>query len=123
MRARYTYLKANRTETWYRQNRPAMLAGDIEAEAAASRAWDIDTAVSLSYHAAGRTTDLNPDSPSLIIRADPSDAIDDDAAVQLERRGFTVRTMRGVGHAVWYGRVPEFVSLITNWLTDQGRTR
>lgn len=90
LRARYAHLKANRTERWYRQNRPAMLVGDIEAETAGSRAWDIDTAVSLSCHAAGRTTDLNSDIPSLIIRADPSDAIDDDAGVQLERRGFTV---------------------------------
>lgn len=65
VRARYARLKANCTETWYRQNRPAMLAGDIEAEAAASRAWDVDTAVSLSWHAAGRTTDLSPDIPSL----------------------------------------------------------
>lgn len=123
LRARYADMKAERTETWYRQNRPSMLAGDTDAEAAASRAWDVDTAVSLSWHAAGRTTDLSPDIPSLIIRAEPSDAVDSHAAVALQRRGFTVRSMHGAGHAVWPSRVPEFVSLITEWLTDQGRTR
>ena len=55
VRARYARLKASRIEAWCRKNRPAMLAGDIEAEAAASRAWDIDTAVSLSCQVAGRT--------------------------------------------------------------------
>lgn len=123
LRARYAQMKASRTGTWYRKNRPAMLAGDIEAETAARTAWDIDTAVSLSWHAAGRTIDLSPDFPSLVIRADPSDAIDNDAAAALQRRGFTVRSMRGAGHTVWPGRVSEFTTLIADWLAEQGRSR
>ncbi|HZC52904.1 MAG TPA: hypothetical protein VE441_10445, partial [Mycobacterium sp.] len=123
LRRHYAHQKASRTEAWYRQHRPSMLAGDIEVETAASRHWDIDTAVSLSLHAAGRSTDLSQDIPSLIIRADPSDAITEATARQLTRRGFTVRSMRGAGHTVWHGRVPEFLSLITEWLADQGHTR
>jgi pimeloyl-ACP methyl ester carboxylesterase len=119
LRSRYARLKASRTERWYRENRPMMVDGDIEAEVAASHAWDVDTATSLSWHAAGRTIDLRPKAPSLIVRADPSDAVGGRAAAQLEQRGFTVRSMAGAGHTVWHGRVPEFVTLIDEWVVDQ----
>lgn len=122
LRARYVRMKADRTEQWYLEHRPMMAAGDIEAEVAASRAWDVDTSVSLSWHAAGRTMNLRPDVPSLIVRADPSDAIDDDAAAQLRDRGFTIRSMPGAGHTVWHGRVPEFVTLINEWVAAQDQT-
>lgn len=123
LRARYAEQKASRTEDWYRANRPAMSAGDIAAEAAASRDWDVDTAVSLSWHASGRVTDLAPDIPSLIVRAEPSDAIGDADADALRRQGFAVRSMPGVGHSVWPGRVPEFVDLISDWLAGAGVAR
>jgi pimeloyl-ACP methyl ester carboxylesterase len=123
LRDRYAQHKAMRTEEWYRHNRPAMTEGDIQAEAQASRDWDIDTATSLSWHAAGRSSVPNPSIASLIVRADLSDVITDAAAEDLQRRGFTVRSIRGAGHDVWPGRTSEFVDLISSWAAERRAER
>ncbi|WP_051797116.1 alpha/beta fold hydrolase [Catenuloplanes japonicus] len=63
--------------------------------------------------------DLTPAAvvPSLLIRADPSEYVPDDAAVdRLTDAGITVRTVPGAGHTVWYGRVPDFLDALDGWI-------
>lgn len=107
---------ARNRETLLRE-RPWWPERDMLNEIEAALRWDTTSTAKLLASAVGR--DLAPVAsvPSLLIRADPSEYVPDDAAVaRLTDAGITVRTVPGAGHAVWYGRLAEFLSAMDGWL-------
>ncbi|MDR7275903.1 alpha/beta fold hydrolase [Catenuloplanes atrovinosus] len=109
--------RASRTPETLRRDRPSWPERDALNEVEAALRWDTTSTATLLASAVGR--DLAPVAvvPSLLIRADPSEYVPDDAAVdRLTRAGLTVRTMAGAGHTVWYGRLPDFLSALDGWI-------
>lgn len=99
------------------RDRPWWPELDRRNETEAARRWDTTFTAHLLASAVGR--DLAPPAvvPSLLIRADPSEYVPDDAAVaRLTSTGITVRTVPGAGHTVWYGRVPAFLDALDGWI-------
>jgi pimeloyl-ACP methyl ester carboxylesterase len=54
--------------------------------------------------------------PSLLIRAEPSKYVSAERAAELEACGFTVRSIEGAGHSVWYGHFDEFMGALDGWV-------
>jgi pimeloyl-ACP methyl ester carboxylesterase len=120
LEAAVDYLNTRRTsrepDTLLRE-RPGWPEQDRHHETEAARRWNTTATAHLLSSMVGR--DLAPVAvvPSLLIRADPSEYVPDDAAVgRLTDAGITVRTVPGAGHTVWYGRVPDFLNALDGWI-------
>ncbi|MFF4417436.1 hypothetical protein ACFYY8_33345 [Streptosporangium sp. NPDC001559] len=89
---------------------------DIAVEADAAKLFDV--AMTVSLHAARGGPDDTPPLvvPSLMIRAEPSRYISQEAADHLRAGGFEVRSVTGAGHSVWYGRHEEFMAALDGWV-------
>ncbi|GAB7036198.1 MULTISPECIES: alpha/beta fold hydrolase [Catenuloplanes] len=109
--------KAARNRETLLRDRPWWPETDMLNEIEAALRWDTTSTAKLLASAADR--DLAPVAsvPSLLIRADPSEYVPDDAAVErLTAAGITVRTVPGAGHTVWYGRLTDFLSAMDGWV-------
>lgn len=110
--------KLGRTLDNLRRSRPAWTEQDRIVQAEAARLFDVQTAVAISLNAA-TTGPLPPapkaDIPSLVVLADPSHSVSPQRAQELERLGFTVRSVRQADHVVWY-RAHAFLKALKGWL-------
>ncbi|WP_306839287.1 alpha/beta fold hydrolase [Catenuloplanes nepalensis] len=109
--------RAARNRETLLRDRPWWPEQDVRNEIEAALRWDTTATAKLLASAVGR--DLAPVAsvPSLLIRADPSEYVPDDAAVaRLTAAGITVRTVPGAGHTVWYGRLADFLSAMDGWI-------
>jgi hypothetical protein len=82
---------------------------DCVVEARAAERFDPATGASPSTRG---PVAADPEPGSIIVRADPSDYIDDDAAERHRGRGIHVRSIPGAAHSVWYSHFDEFVAAL-----------
>lgn len=71
----------------------------------------------------GRGYDDSPPTaavPSLVMLADPSDRVGPEAAADLRRRGFTIRSVPGTGHWIHTEDFPGFMDCLDRWVADAG---
>ncbi|MFI7536175.1 alpha/beta fold hydrolase [Streptosporangium sp. NPDC049376] len=109
--------KSARTVESLRRERPWWSERDIEVEADAAKLFDVATTVSLHARRVGGPDNTPPlVAPSLMIRAEPSQYISQEAADHLRARGFAVRSVTEAGHSVWYGRHEEFMATLDGWV-------
>lgn len=90
-------------------------AEDCQVEAEAAARFDVETAVALERSYVGQLVE-EPAVPSLVVRADPSRYVSAERARELEQLGFSVRSVPGAGHSVWYGHLDEFLEVLDGWL-------
>lgn len=132
----FSEAKAGRTFDRLRQSKPGWSEEDCRVEAEAARQFDVATAVALevahsnqtrSAASTGGSRTPRPSTevpseltstgvPSLLIRADPSKYVSAERAAELEGCGFTVRSIAGAGHSVWYGHFKEFMAALGGWV-------
>ncbi|GIH42458.1 hypothetical protein Mco01_54580 [Microbispora corallina] len=109
--------RAARTAEHLRRERPWWSEQDIAVEVEAATLFDIATTVSLHSRRVGGPDNTPPlVAPSLLVRADPSRYVSQEAAEGLRARGFAVRSVAGAGHSVWYGRHEDFLAALDGWL-------
>jgi hypothetical protein len=89
---------------------------DIDIEVATIAAWDPATALAVAGPNAIDRTPAAPTVPSLVQVADPSFLISDDVKGELERHGFTVRTVRGAGHTIHRDDFDAFMGSLDGWI-------
>jgi pimeloyl-ACP methyl ester carboxylesterase len=108
---KFTAAKARRTLEQLRYRKPDWSEEDRLVEAEAARQFDPATAAALEggYLPSGPP---NTSTPSLLIRADPSDYVSTGRAAELQQLGFRVVSIRGAGHAVWYTHLAEFLAVV-----------
>jgi pimeloyl-ACP methyl ester carboxylesterase len=116
--ARYTAMKAQRSETWLRATRSHWDDGDVRVEAAAARLWDPATAAALSADAGGRPARAAAQVPTLFVLADGSETVSIAEQEALARGGARIVVIPGAGHTVWYGHVDEFVEAVAAWASS-----
>lgn len=58
--------------------------------------------------------------PSLVMLADPSDRVGPEAAADLRRRGFTIRTVSGTGHWIHTDDFAGFMDCLDRWVEEAG---
>lgn len=114
--AAYTASKRQRTMEILRQRRSWWSETDMRVEVEAAGCFDVPTAAALSASAAGRDFTPSAAIPSLVIRADPSDYVSPADAAALEAIGFSVRSIPGAGHSVWYGNFEQFMATLDAWI-------
>ena len=116
---RYTAMlaaaKNERTLSWLVRERSWWSDQDRAVEARATELFDPATAVAWRVSLGGMDLTPGPRCRSLMIRADPSQCVSPQLAGQLQERGFTVRSVAGAGHSVWYGHFDEFLSALDGW--------
>lgn len=107
--------KNERTLSWLARERSWWSEQDRIIEARAAELFDPATSAAWRVSLG---TDLTPVPcrPSLMIRADPSNYVSPQLAAQLQERGFTVRSIAGAGHSVWYGHIDEFLRALDGWI-------
>ncbi|GAA1565638.1 alpha/beta fold hydrolase [Kribbella hippodromi] len=115
LREHFLAARSSRTEQHLRASHPSWSLEDCRVEAEAARRFDIETAVALQRSYTGHTTG-SATIPSLVIAADPSRYVSPERARELAELGFTVRSVPGAGHSVWYGQLGEFVGILDAWL-------
>jgi pimeloyl-ACP methyl ester carboxylesterase len=80
--------------------------------------WDVETTADAWVGVAGQ--DLTPPAhavPSLLVRAEPSSYATPEVVRDLAARGFTISSVPGATHNVWYdGRERAFVDALGDWL-------
>jgi pimeloyl-ACP methyl ester carboxylesterase len=108
--------KSERTLSYLARERPWWSEQDRIVEARATELFDPGTSVSWRVSLGGAEMTPKPCCPSLMVRADPSQCVSPQLALQLEERGFTVRSIAGAGHSVWYGHFDEFLSALDGWI-------
>lgn len=115
--SRFTAAKARRTLEQLRYRKPGWSEEDRMVEAEAAQQFDPPTAVSLEIASARHLLPGPPSTstPSLLIRADPSDYVSAERAAELERLGFQVSSIPGAGHCVWYGDLDAFLAALDSW--------
>jgi pimeloyl-ACP methyl ester carboxylesterase len=107
--AEYEEDRRQRTFEGLRASRPHYSEQDCVVEARAAERFDPATGASPSTRG---PVAADPEPGSIIVRADPSDSIDDDAAERHRGRGVQVRNIPGAAHAVWYSHFDEFVAAL-----------
>jgi pimeloyl-ACP methyl ester carboxylesterase len=107
--AEYEKDKAARTYAGLRASRPFYGDEDCVVEARAAERFDPATAAALAS-STGRT--FPPEPGSIIVRADPSNYVDEEVAALHRSRGVNVRSIAGAAHAVWYSHFDEFVAAL-----------
>jgi len=115
--ARFTLARDSRTLQALRISRPTWSETDRRVEARAARRFDVAAAVALELaHAKSPTTrPPSAETPSLVIRADPSRFVSRARAAELQKLGFEVRSIPGAGHSIWYGHFAEFMTALDGW--------
>ncbi|MFF8730103.1 alpha/beta fold hydrolase [Streptomyces sp. NPDC015171] len=96
--------------------RPEWDGDRAAAELRAVRAWDENSALTLSQY---RDVDHTPDEPlvpSLVQAADPSSLVSPENRRDLTRRGFEVRTLPGASHAPHRDQFDMFLESLKGWL-------
>ena len=114
LRERFTAARTARTEHQLRITHPGWSADDCRLEAEAAAKFDVDTAVALERSYPGQVV-RRPTIPSLVIRAEPSRYLSTERSRELEELGFSVRSVRGAGHCVWYGFLDDFMATLDAW--------
>lgn len=109
---KFTAAKARRTLEQLRYRKPDWSEEDRRAEAEAARQFDPATAAALETAERPLAGPPSTSTPSLLIRADPSDYVSADRATELEQLGFQVVSIPGAGHTVWYTRLTEFLAAL-----------
>ncbi|MGZ0145660.1 alpha/beta fold hydrolase [Kribbella sp. WER1] len=112
--ARFTAARDGRTVEALRVSRPLWSEEDRAVEARAAQQFDVATAVALELAYQG----LHPssaDTPSLVIRAEPSRFVSQRRAEELQLLGFEVRSVPGAGHSIWYSHFDEFITALDGW--------
>jgi len=99
---------------WLRQARPYYDDRAIDAEATAAERFDPATMAAVSV---GADVRWEPEPGSIVVRADPSDWITEEAAAHLTLRGVHVRSIPGAAHSVWYSHFDEFVEALPEVFT------
>ncbi|WP_203881971.1 alpha/beta fold hydrolase [Planotetraspora kaengkrachanensis] len=108
--------RAARTVENLRRDRSWWSEQDVAVEAEAAKLFDVATTVSLHAGRVGGPDNTPPlVAPSLVIRADPSRYISQEAGETMRARGFEVRSVAGAGHSVWYGMHTEFMAALDGW--------
>ncbi|MFK3678530.1 alpha/beta fold hydrolase [Microbacterium sp. NPDC090218] len=92
-----------------RASRPFYSATDAEVEARAAERFDPATSASISC---GPDQRWDPAPGSIVVRADPSTWVTDDAACRFEEGGVEVRSIPGAAHTVWYSHFDEFTAAL-----------
>jgi pimeloyl-ACP methyl ester carboxylesterase len=107
--------KGERTLSWLARERSWWSEQDRIVEARAAELFD--PATSAAWRASlGADLTPEPSRPSLMVRADPSRYVSPALAAQLEERGFTVRSVAGAAHSIWYGHFEEFFRALDGWV-------
>lgn len=107
--AEYEKEKATRSYAALRASRAFYSDEDCVVEARAAERFDPDTAAAL---AASPGYSFPPEPGSIIVRADPSDYVDEAVAATQRDRGVAVRSIPGAAHAIWYSHFDEFVAAL-----------
>ncbi|WIB67633.1 alpha/beta hydrolase family protein [Curtobacterium sp. MCBD17_035] len=82
---------------------------DCVVEARAAERFDPATAASVAAAAGGT---LMPERGSIVVRAEPSDVVDDELVELLTASGVAVRGVPGAAHALWYSHFDGFVGAL-----------
>jgi pimeloyl-ACP methyl ester carboxylesterase len=115
--SRFTAAKARRTLEQLRYRKPNWSEEDRLVEAEAAQQFDPATAAALETAYAKHPLPSPPSTstPSLLIRADPSDYVSAGRAADLQTLGFEVRSIPGAGHCVWYDHLDAFLAVLDSW--------
>ncbi|MEV6421102.1 alpha/beta hydrolase [Streptomyces sp. NPDC051662] len=89
---------------------------DIDLELATLAIWDENTAFGLAPAFGADLLPAAPVVPSLVQLAGPSVMISPENAVELERRGFHVRTVEGAGHTIHRDDFDGFMASLDGWI-------
>jgi pimeloyl-ACP methyl ester carboxylesterase len=105
------YEKARRARTYegLRASRVFYSDEDCVVEARAAECFDPATAAAV---AAGPGCSFEPEPGAIIVRAGPSDYVDEPAAAAHQSRGVRVRSIPGAAHSIWYSHFDEFVAAL-----------
>ncbi|MGW2705889.1 alpha/beta fold hydrolase [Streptomyces sp. NPDC001340] len=95
---------------------PRWEEADVEIELATLAVWDPATAHALPDAYAVSRTPARPVVPSLVMLADPSRLVSPEAARELARRGFEIRTVPGAGHTLHRDDFEGFMSALDGWM-------
>ncbi|GLX97656.1 alpha/beta fold hydrolase [Herbidospora sp. NBRC 101105] len=102
VRATYEKARSKRTLEALAERHPGWDVFDREAEAAAAKHFDVETAVALLVNSGGR--DYTPTQGGLVIRAEGSRFVPEDTPGAV--------TIKGADHHVWYGHHEEFMAAV-----------
>jgi alpha-beta hydrolase superfamily lysophospholipase len=107
--ADYEEQRAGRSYAQLRMTRPTFAHEDCVVESRAAELFDPATAASIAAAQGGTWL---PTPGSIVVRADPSDYIDDAMARKLEADGVDVRGLPGAEHTVWRTHFDEFLGAL-----------
>ncbi|MBO0981024.1 alpha/beta hydrolase [Microbacterium sp. SD291] len=107
--ARYERDRRARTRGHLRKTRPYYSETDATVEARAAERFDPATSASISC---GPDHSWRPAPGSIVVRADPSVWVTDDAARGFEESGAVIRSIPGAAHTVWYSHFAEFTASV-----------
>jgi pimeloyl-ACP methyl ester carboxylesterase len=112
--SRFTAAKTSRTLEQLRISKPDWSEEDRRVEAEAAQQFDPATAVALetAYNRHPLPGPPSTRTPSLLVRAEPSQYVSAERATELARLGFQVRSIAGAGHSVWYGHIDAFLAAV-----------
>ncbi|MFI5732945.1 alpha/beta fold hydrolase [Kribbella sp. NPDC051587] len=96
--------------------KPAWSETDRQVEATAAQQFDIATAVALEL-GDNQHQVPTPDTPSLVIHADPSRYVSSTRAAELQAETFTVHAIPGADHTIWYSHFDQFMATLDSWLS------
>ncbi|MEV3970643.1 alpha/beta hydrolase [Streptomyces sp. NPDC050698] len=118
----YATAKKERTLEYLLRERSWWSEQDMASEVEAVKSFDVATAVSLCLSSAGRDFTPATDVPSLVVRAHPSRYVTPDVAASMLAQGFTVRSVAGAGHCVWFGFFDAFMESLDGWADSPSET-
>jgi pimeloyl-ACP methyl ester carboxylesterase len=107
--ASYEQGRRSRTAEGLRASRPYYSDHDCVVEARAAERFDPATAAAQSV---GPGLSFQPEPGSIIVRADPSDYVDEETAAVHSARGVLVRSVPGAAHTIWYSHFEQFVAAL-----------
>jgi len=103
-------------EAQVKEDGPRWSDADVAAKLAALKDWDPDTTEGF-YN--GQPIDLVPDRlavPSLVLLADPTYQVPEEAQQRLLELGFTLRTVAGAGHSIHRDDLAGFLAALEGWI-------
>jgi pimeloyl-ACP methyl ester carboxylesterase len=109
VQAEYEQERTQRTYQGLLATKPHYSRRDCEVEARAAARFDPATAAGIAASAGGRWF---PVQRSIVVRADPSQYVDDQTMAELLDADVQVRSIPGASHSVWYSHFDEFVAAL-----------
>jgi len=107
--AEYQQERQGRTYERLRASRPYYSDQDCVVEARAAERFDPATGAA---PAAATGVSFQPRPGSIIVRAEPSNYVDDACATEQRERGVIIRSIPGAAHSIWYSHFDQFVDAL-----------